>query len=723
MSDTQVAENPISNPIIKTRFDFTKLKALLPLFFYLGVALVFSWPLPLNLSDKVISEGASGDVWQHLWNIWWVKFSLLNLHTHPYTTPMLFYPGGANLYFHALDPLDGYISLPFQLLFGLVAAYNLIFILQLTLAGWGAYLLAAYLTGNRRAALAAGLVYACSPLVSRLLNLGQMELTAIEWLPLYILCLLKILNRDERVWLWRGLGVLLLLLLSFSTWYYTLYGLIFSGFYLLYKLGQERRDWRKKWWPTIAAWGGLLAVYALLISPVLLPTLREAGSGGTRQPIFTVIYNSATIQGLFTTGPSALWGIFGSGSSFNPEFRGNFLGYVALLLTGLGLVSCFRKTWFWLAVAGIFLLLALGPILHFSFNPDWEPKTAEQGIMKLPGWWLYYLPLGNIARVPLRYTLVTSLAMTVIIAYGLDWLSKKLQVRWSWAGIAVPALAGLLIFLEFWPLSRPLVEASIPGYYTQLAANNSQWNDFGLLETPDQGNASVISRAMFYQTAHQHPIVGGYLSRKPEYSFRNFPGIKELLNLKNDLLQRDILDRALLKNATGVLSYYKIRYVVVHPQLLRDEDARFEANAVLKTVFGETANSQPEYKDATTEFWRVPELGGKPDALKMLPQLGEGWQARQEATNGVERGFDKQARLVLFNPYQEALKLQLAAPFRAKTAAKLTLLLNEQIIAEPGLNEQATALTFTLTLKPGLNDLILRADQPVFVGKFNFANP
>src|SRR5829696_6009445 len=75
--------------------------------FFLAVAVLFSWPLVLRLGDQVILAG-SGDVWQHLWNNWWMRFSLLDLHTHPYYTPMLFHPTGANLFFHALDPLDGY---------------------------------------------------------------------------------------------------------------------------------------------------------------------------------------------------------------------------------------------------------------------------------------------------------------------------------------------------------------------------------------------------------------------------------------------------------------------------------------------------------------------------------------------------------------------------------------------------------------------------------------
>ncbi len=52
-------------------------------------------PLGLRLSTHVVG---GGDAWQNIWNLWWVKESLLNLYTNPYHTALIYYPYGADLY-------------------------------------------------------------------------------------------------------------------------------------------------------------------------------------------------------------------------------------------------------------------------------------------------------------------------------------------------------------------------------------------------------------------------------------------------------------------------------------------------------------------------------------------------------------------------------------------------------------------------------------------------
>jgi hypothetical protein len=522
--------------------------------------------------------------------------------------------------------------------------------------------------------------------------------------------------------------VAFLLILSLDTWYYLLYAVMFSGLYVLYRLWQERRDWRQQWPRTVALAVGVMAVYGLLILPVLLPTLREAGASGTSQPRFNVIYNSATIKGLFTTGPSALWGLFGSAD--NPEFRGNFLGFFALGLGLLGLITGFRKNWFWGGAALIFLVLALGLVLHFGFDPDWTPVTAEGGL-PLPGALMFKLPFGNIARVPLRYTLITTLCLAVLAAYGLAWLityaRKRLKGRRG-AGWALPALAGLLIFLEFFPGPRPLADTAVPAFYQQIA-KEGRWNDFAVLETPDAAT-SIISKAMYYQTVHQHPIVGGYLSREPDYPFQDYPGIRDLLKLdfcptaRQCLYQRDILDRASLHNALGVLQYYKIRYVIVHPGLLAGADSRFNAGEMLQAVFGTAA---PVYQDNEIQVWQVPtfiEPGSPPDAARILPQLAEGWGNREDTPHGPVRLVASQARLALFNPHSQpvTIRVHISNSQAAKGPVTLTPDLNGQPLAGQNLDTTLKPLELTMTLQPGLNDLIFKQSGPVYYGQINFVN-
>ena len=124
--------------------------------------MLLTWPVAARLSSEV---PGGGDAWQHIWNLWWVKDALLNLHTNPYHTDLLYYPNGVNLYLHTLVLTAGIIGIPRQLLgLNLIATYNLILLSSFVLAGYGAYLLCHYLTSNRWAFRSiGGLVFAFSP--------------------------------------------------------------------------------------------------------------------------------------------------------------------------------------------------------------------------------------------------------------------------------------------------------------------------------------------------------------------------------------------------------------------------------------------------------------------------------------------------------------------------------------------------------------------------------
>src|SRR6188508_3427738 len=59
---------------------------------YTLITFFMTLPLPLELSSKV---PGGGDAWQHIWNLWWVKDSLLHFQ-NPYHTDLLYYPEGVN---------------------------------------------------------------------------------------------------------------------------------------------------------------------------------------------------------------------------------------------------------------------------------------------------------------------------------------------------------------------------------------------------------------------------------------------------------------------------------------------------------------------------------------------------------------------------------------------------------------------------------------------------
>ena len=158
---------------------------------YLIVTLAFTWPLALNFTRAIPGDGFDG--WQNYWNLWWMKVALLEKHTWPFFTDLLYHPTGVGLLFHTLNPFNGLLSLPVQVAFGLFAAYNAVVLFSFTLAGLGAYLLARQMLGpqsSRLAAFAAGAIFTFAPVhIAHLL--GHMQVISLEWLPFFALYLLS----------------------------------------------------------------------------------------------------------------------------------------------------------------------------------------------------------------------------------------------------------------------------------------------------------------------------------------------------------------------------------------------------------------------------------------------------------------------------------------------------------------------------------------------------
>ncbi len=177
---------------------------------YLLATLLFTWPLATNLTTAI--PGDSFDGWQNYWNQWWIKQALIDRLVWPLHTDILYAPTGVNLYFQTLNPFNGLATLPIQLTGGLIAAYNAVVFLSWVLGGYGMFLLARWVIGQRRtgsrtcrdlqlpgtlAAFVAGLVYTLSPFHMAHL-LGHMQVMSLEWLPFYILYLLRAIQPEPK---------------------------------------------------------------------------------------------------------------------------------------------------------------------------------------------------------------------------------------------------------------------------------------------------------------------------------------------------------------------------------------------------------------------------------------------------------------------------------------------------------------------------------------------
>jgi hypothetical protein len=555
-----------------------------------------TWPVASRLFTEV---PGGGDAWQHIWNLWWVKQALLVEHTNPYHTNLLYYPEGVSLYFHTLVLTAGLVGIPLQLLgFNLVATYNLVLLSTFVLAGYGMYLLCMYLTRHSWASFVGGIVFAFSPYHLAHTS-GHMNLASLQWLPFYVLALLKAFE-PGAIWnhrkvvenaadtpdvvsttqarsklIWSGVAGALLALNAYTDWLYLIFLVLFTGLFAAWKLfvPSERRSLGRGIWSWAEAgtrFAVMGVVFLVLSAPIFFPTLAEATRGYAQQPPFEVLVYSADFTSAIT--PSELHPIWGAAIKEqmnhtgpylpikNPSERVLFLGFSVLALAVIGLWRGRRslQVRFWAFAAFTTWVLSLGPLLQYMGKTTF---TLFEVNVPLPYLLLYRLPLLSIMRTPARLTVLTMLALGVLVAFALAGLlgrgyldrQRILTFRSAVWGLVLPAV----IVFEFLAAPFPTVP---PGWnvpiYRQIA---TEPGNYAILELPIR----PFGDYMAYQTVHGKPIVGGYLSRQPPYAtLAQTPALHYL----EDTVTPDDAAAAQVTGGRGatMLKQLGIRYVIIH---------------------------------------------------------------------------------------------------------------------------------------------------------------
>jgi hypothetical protein len=157
---------------------------------FLVLATVVTWPLPFHLSTH-LTGAPGGDTGVYVWNLWVFRHEIDQGRLPFYTSSILSLPGSdsggpVNLSLHNYTTFANLLAYPLIPVFGLIATFNLIYLLNIVLAGYCMFLLARHFTGRGAEAWLAGAVFAASPvLISR--GDGHFSLVAAAPLPLFIL--------------------------------------------------------------------------------------------------------------------------------------------------------------------------------------------------------------------------------------------------------------------------------------------------------------------------------------------------------------------------------------------------------------------------------------------------------------------------------------------------------------------------------------------------------
>ncbi len=671
---------------------------------YLLLALVLTYPLIVNVASHVPGDGSDDPALA--WNLWWVPYSLIHLGASPIYTDYMFYPIGLNLAFYTLTYLNALLSIPFQFVFNVIVAANVNVWLSFVLSGFGAYLLMKYLfqvssfkfqvdqpeTWNGQlenlAAFAAGAVYAFSSNKFLYASLGQFNIASSQWIPFYILFLLKTTNASNTQHATRNLfyGFLLGLFLLFqalSEFIFASFLIIFTALYLAYWLIAHRFR-PSSFVLRLSSFVIAILTFTLPMLPILAAMIQDTLTEGDFIQSglgFADVFSSDAF-GFFV--PSHLHPILGNlEAQFHFAYTNfAYLGFVALALAMVALIAVPRAR-LWGFFGLIFVAISLGPNLTIN-------GTRYAQSVPMPFDLLLEIPFIKGNRYPSRWSVMVTLALAVLVGYGLVWLLDKVGSWWKAAGrkrfllVAYCLMLALLLF-EHLSLPLPLSNLTVPDAYQIIAHDKGDFtvleiplawrNGFRMTGTLDQ----AMMFAQFYQTAHRHPILGGNTSRNPEFKFQYFteaPVINSIIAIETGHKLDDATIARDKQLAPDVLRFFGVRYIVWHSPRNPENRAKLDAaRAYVQYVLPVTKISEVSDDTGETVVFRVNDLPPlnqtmiRPsDALARL-NFGEGWGALSGE------------RFVWAQRRQARFFVRVDTPGRA---ARLTF----SAVAPPGLSEQ-----------------------------------
>jgi len=357
---------------------------------YSVISLVITWPLVLGLGRDV--PGDFGDSLLNMWILAWDAEHLPRLLTGAMSWAQfwngnIFHPSPLALAFSEHLFGQAVQILPVYWLTGnIILCYNLLFVSTFVLSAFGAYLLVHDLTGDRRAAFIAGLVYGFLPY--RIASVPHLQVMSSQWMPFALWGLNRFVTRipdpGSRIPAYRALvfGTGALVLQNWSCGYYLLYFAPFAPLFVIHRM------WALGTLRTVRTWIGLVvaAVGTLVLTlPFLLPYTQAKQQFGFARPLGEVVQFSANVWS-YVTASENLW-LFGKMLRYYPHGEGEtFLGFVPWMLAALAIANLllagdsargltpplWRRALIWLlAVAVVTQLIAVvSAVIFGGFNID-----------------------------------------------------------------------------------------------------------------------------------------------------------------------------------------------------------------------------------------------------------------------------------------------------------------------------------------------------------------
>jgi hypothetical protein len=162
----------------------------------------------------------------------------------------------------------------------------------------------------------------------------------------------------------------------------------------------------------------------------------------------------------------------------------------------------------WLWFTGLFAALSLGPFIHIG---------GQNTFIIGPWALLRYVPVIGLARSPSRFAVLAALGVSILGGFAANaWLSRReRRTKLVFGSVCI------LVALEVIPGSRRIHLAQVPEVYATISADQDERRSVLVLPTGIRDGTSSLgdfnASVVYFQTAHGHPLLGGYLSRVSEW--------------------------------------------------------------------------------------------------------------------------------------------------------------------------------------------------------------